>query len=284
MKKRILIAGCGRIGQRLGKALVRQGHTVFGLRRSAAALPENIQLIRGDLLQPDSLRMVVPEQIDQIFYILTPSDYTDAGYAAAYVEGLTNLLNLMQIRNTRLPRVIFVSSTSVYGQTAGEWVTEDSPTQPERFSGQRLLQAEQLANDYAGQFISVRFSGIYGPGRERLIEKVKAGATCQATPPLYTNRIHETDCVGILMHIGELTHPERCYLASDHDPATQCEVMQWLAQTLGAPAPTPVSGAQSGRRCDSSRLQRSGYQWIYPDFRCGYARLINGDCALDARY
>ncbi|MBS3785478.1 MAG: SDR family oxidoreductase, partial [Gammaproteobacteria bacterium] len=280
MKKRILIAGCGRIGQRLGQALAKEGHTVFGLRRSATALPIEIQSIQADLLESDSLSIAIPEQLDQVVYILTPSEYTEAGYAAAYVEGLSNLLNVMSAQAGSLPRVIFASSTSVYGQNAGEWVDENSPTQPERFSGRRLLQAEQLAKNYNGEFISVRFSGIYGPGRERLIEKVKAGASCQAAPPLYTNRIHETDCVGILKHIGGLSQPAGCYLASDQRPSTQCEVMQWLAETLNVEAPTSINGTTSGRRCNISRLQGSGYHWIYPDFRSGYAPLINGDSAL----
>ena len=195
--------------------------------------------------------------------------------------GREDLLDELRSRAARRPRVIFVSSTSVYGQSAGEWVDENSPTHPERFSGRRLLQAEQLANDYDGEFISVRFSGIYGPGRERLIETVKAGASCQAAPPLYTNRIHETDCIGVLRHVGGLSQPAGCYLASDHRPSTQCEVMQWLAKALNAKLPTPVSGTHSGRRCNVSRLQESGYHWVYPDFRSGYAPLINVDSAPD---
>lgn len=275
-EKRILIAGCGRIGQRLGRHLALAGHRVFGLRRSAMTLPENLHPVQADLLKLDALRHALPPSIDQIYYILTPSEVTDAGYKAAYVSGLSNLIEAVSAQTHPLPRIIFVSSTGVYGQSAGKWVDETSPTHPTRFSGQRLLQAEQLATNYSGEFVCVRFSGIYGPGRERLLEKVTAGSRCQSSPVLYTNRIHETDCVGVLSHVGQLSQPAACYLASDNCPVPQCELMQWLATALNAPRPIPIAGNSSGRRCNNQRLQRSGYHWIYPDFRRGYAAVING--------
>lgn len=273
--KRILIAGYGRIGQRLGKQLTRAGHTVFGLRRTGSAGHADIPIIHADLQQASALRGKLPAQIDQVYYILTPSEYTDTGYQQAYVTGLAHLLEIISASPGPLPRVMFVSSTSVYGQTAGEWVDENSETQPQRFSGKRLLQAEQLANDYSGEFVSIRFSGIYGPGREQLLQRVKSGASCQAQPPLYTNRIHEKDCVGVLKHVGQLTAPAPCYLASDNTPVTQCEIMRWLAEQLGKPAPTPSRGESAGRRCSNQRLNASGYQWAYPDYRSGYQPLIN---------
>lgn len=273
--KRILIAGYGRIGQRLGQQLKQAKHTVFGLRRSGLVAQADIPMIQADLQQASALRGKLPAQIDQVYYILTPSEPTDTGYQQAYFMGLAHLLEAISASPGPPPRVMFVSSTSVYGQAAGEWVDESSETRPQRFSGKRLLQAEQLAKDYSGEFVSVRFSGIYGPGREQLLKRVKSGATCQAQPPLYTNRIHETDCVGVLEHIGQLTEPASCYLASDNTPVTQCEIMRWLAEQLGKPAPAPSRGRSAGRRCSNQRLNDSGYQWTFPDFRSGYQPLIN---------
>lgn len=281
--KRILIAGYGRIGQRLGKQLTRAGHTVFGLRRTGSAEHSDIPIIQADLQQANALRTKLPSPIDQVYYILTPTEYTDRGYQQAYVDGLSHLLGAISANPGPLPRVMFVSSTSVYGQTAGEWVDESSETQPQRFSGKRLLQAEQLANDYSGEFVSIRFSGIYGPGREQLLKRVQSGGACQAQPPLYTNRIHEADCVGVLEHIGQLAVPAPCYLASDSTPVTQCEIMHWLAEQLGAPAPEPSHGESAGRRCSNKRLNASGYRWIYPDFRSGYQSLINDAHGPDAQ-
>lgn len=272
---RVLIAGCGRIGTRLGLALARDGHVVSGLRRRPDPLPPPLATCRADLLDPAAVAAALAGPApDIVCYIATPDEFSDAGYERAYVRGLHNLLSALPAPPRRL---VFVSSTGVYGQDAGEWVDETSATEPTAFSGRRLLEAEGLARAGAEEPVVVRFGGIYGRGRERMLEKVRRGDPCCDDPPRYTNRIHEDDCVGTLAHLATLDQPAQVYLGVDSAPCTQCELMDWLAGRLGLPRP-PRGGEPPGRggnkRCRNDRLLASGYRLRYPSFREGYAAML----------
>ena len=277
---RILIAGCGDIGSALGVRLHADGHDVWGLRRSAQELPEGVQALQADLTKPDDLKRL-PEGVDAVFYIVTPDAFDDRAYESVYVRGPENLLNAMAARGQPARRMIFVSSTSVYGQSNGEWVDESSATQPEQFSGRRLLEGERLVLGGSERGLIVRFGGIYGRGANRLLQQVRNGNPCQESPPLYTNRIHRDDCVAVLRHLLTLSEPEQIYLGVDSDPATQCAVMDWLAKQLDVPIP-PRSVATAGRgdrartskRCRNARLLATGYRFLYPSFRDGYQAIL----------
>jgi nucleoside-diphosphate-sugar epimerase len=177
-------------------------------------------------------------------------------------------------------RFFYASSTGVYAQSHGEWVDEDSPTEPTGFSGLRVLEGERLALEGVPGAVVVRFGGIYGPGRTRLVDTVRRGATCVESPPLYTNRIHRDDCAGVLRHLLSLERAASAYVAVDHAPAPQCEVMDWLAARLGVPAPrrvrgqAPEAGPGGSKRCRNARLLASGYAFLYPTYREGYAALL----------
>ncbi|MBA1147025.1 SDR family oxidoreductase [Ectothiorhodospiraceae bacterium WFHF3C12] len=274
MNERILIAGYGKIGQGLAEHWIAQGARVWGLRRSAAPLPQPVEPLRGDLTDPGSLP-APPPGIDLVYFLATPGRFDDEAYRLTYVEGLRNLVEWLP--ETAGARLVFVSSTAVYGQTDGRWVDETSPTEPNGFSGRRMLEAERIAADAGG--VSVRFGGIYGPGRTRMIDKVRQQEPCVADPPRYTNRIHESDCIGVLAHVGALSHPRPVYLGVDDAPCTQCELMDYIAGLLGLPRPERVSGDPGGlrgsnKRCGNQRLKDSGYRLIYPGYREGYAAIV----------
>jgi nucleoside-diphosphate-sugar epimerase len=232
----------------------------------------------ADLTRPATLKGRLPEALDLLYYIATPGAYDDEAYRLAYVEGLKNLISALDQAGER-PRLVFVSSTAVYGQTAGEWVDEDSPTEPAGFSGRRMLEAEAAALNAPLTSSVIRFGGIYGPGRTRMLHRVREGAPCVDQPPRYTNRIHEADCIGVLDHVGTLATPQPRYLAVDNEPCPQCTLMDWLADQLGLPRPSRSSAegapARAGnKRCDNSRLRSSGYEFLYPSFRDGYAGML----------
>lgn len=266
--KRLLIAGCGDIGSRLASLLPPEQWQVSGMRRRVERLPENIAPIKADLLDRNTLK-AVDRAWDGVIYQATPDQRTPEAYRQAYVSGLENLLARIQPE-----RLLLVSSTSVYGQDEGQWVDEDSPTEPGRFSGRILLDAEALARAAGG--IVVRFSGIYGPGRDYLLRQVRSGqATCRADPPQWTNRIHADDCAGVLAHLLRLPSPHERYCASDNRPVARSEVLDWLAERLGQPQPRrTASGGGQGKRVSNQRLRASGYDLIYPDFRHGYGAML----------
>jgi nucleoside-diphosphate-sugar epimerase len=279
----VLIAGCGYVGSALGCELLAESHNVWGLRRQPASLPRGLVPIVADLGLEASLRDL-PRDLDTVFYMASPGGSDDALYRMAYVEGLANLLASLERDGQRPRRVFFVSSTAVYGQTGGEWVDESSPCEPAGYAGRRLLEAEAVLR--AGPFpaTAVRFGGIYGPRRTRLVESVRSGrAVYTGSPPQWTNRIHRDDCVGALQHLMRLEHPEPLYLAVDSEPAEQGVVFRWIAGALGAPDPRRVRpgdpslrASTSNKRCRNDRLLASGYRFRFPSYREGYRSVLAG--------
>ncbi len=278
---RVLIAGCGYVGEELGRRLLTDGHEVWGVRRNPRSLATGIESIAADLAQPGDLAEL-PGGIDFAFYLVSPNGSEDALYRRAYVDGLRGLLGAFH-RSGQRPRLIFASSTAVYRQRDGEWVDETSETAPDHWSGKRLLEGEQIALQASPSATVVRFGGIYGPRRTYLIDRVRSGrATYRANPPQYTNRIHRDDCAGALRHLMNLEKPESIYLAVDDEPAEERVVLLWLAGVMGSPEPREAEGAgkskrpRGNKRCRNDRLSQAGYRFRYPTFREGYSAVLEG--------
>jgi nucleoside-diphosphate-sugar epimerase len=280
---RCLIAGCGYVGAALGELLAAQGHSVFGLRRHALRLPAGVEPVEADLGVPASLERL-PAELDCVFYLASPGGAEDALYRSAYVDGQRNLYQTLARQGQRPRRLLFASSTAVYGQHEGEWIDESSPTEPADFRGRRLLEAEQLLARAPFPGVAVRFGGIYGPRRSSLVAEVRGGrAAIRPGPPHYTNRIHRDDCAGVLQHLMRLEAPEPVYLGVDCEPADEAAVLRWLAGALGAAAPrTAAVGEKRGRerrggskRCRNDRLLASGYRFRHPTFREGFRAILS---------
>ena len=169
---RVLIAGCGYVGTALVARLAADGHAVWTLRRSGAAPAPGATAIRADLSDVDALRRL-PPRLESVFYTASADGMDDRAYRTAYVDGLRHLLAALDGHPIR--RIVFASSTGVYAQSHGEWVDEESPAEPTHFSGKRLLEGERLLALARFPATVVRFAGIYGPGRARLVERVRRG-------------------------------------------------------------------------------------------------------------
>jgi nucleoside-diphosphate-sugar epimerase len=273
----VLIAGCGYVGTALGLELLAAGDCVWGVRRNASQLPTGFQAIAADLSSPGPL-VGLPRALDYVVYCASADGSSDAAYVKAYVTGLGRLLGALGTRGVR--RVFFTSSTAVYAQLNGQWVDEDSETAPTHFSGVRLLQAEALLR--AGPLPStvLRCSGIYGPGRTRLIDSVRQGTAVASDR--FTNRIHRDDIAGAIAHLMRSESAPDLLLLNDDEPAPERAVLSYLAARLGVaePAHAPASSVaptRSGvKRCRNTRLRATGYQLRYPSYREGYAALLAG--------
>lgn len=278
--RRVLIAGCGYVGTALGRMLAADGGEVFGLRRSPGKLPDGIEPVLADLTDPSSLD-ALPTDLDAIAVTVSADGRTEAAYRAAYVDSLRNLLDLLAAQGQTPARIVFTSSTGVYRQSGGEEVDETSPTQPASSTGRILLEAEQTLLAAPFPAVVLRLAGIYGPGRTRLIDRVRDGsARCVEGAPVWTNRIHRDDCAGALRHLLTLEDPEPVYLGVDDDTADRCEVLRWLADRIGVAPPPTVAAEEAGRsrggskRCSNDRLTGSGYRLRYPSYRDGYAEML----------
>lgn len=272
---RILIAGCGYVGCALGSTLASGGHEVFGLRRNPGILPSSIHPVAVDLSKKIS-PADVPADLDFVFYTASAGGSDDEAYKAAYVEGPRNLIEALASRGEDLRRFFFTSSTGVYGQSDGEWVDESSPTEPQTFSGRRLLEGERTVTGSSFPTTVLRLAGIYGPGRTRSIKRALENPT--GDPAVYSNRIHREDCAGVLRHLMLLQEPEQIYLGVDSEPTDRRTVAEWLSYRLGEPlSETSKSGGgrRTNKRCSNARLLSSGYEFLHPTFREGFAGLMD---------
>ena len=123
MSEKVLIAGCGDVGNALASRLLADGCEVWGVRRRIDALAKGVQPWRIDLTDPESLD-APPAAFDYVFYTASADRRDEEHYRSVYVDGLRDLLSALRDANCPLRRVFFTSSTAVYGQSNGEWVDE----------------------------------------------------------------------------------------------------------------------------------------------------------------
>lgn len=280
MKDPVLILGAGYVGTKLAEVLGTSGRRVFAVRRSFRepdeAMP-NVSWLRADLLDSKSLGALPPSP--HVVYSAAASGSTESDYRDIYLNGLSTVIKCLKDSPLELKSFLFTSSTSVYGQREGELVDERSETSPDNFRGQIMLEAESLAQEAFYCSSVVRFGGIYGPGRTRLVQMIKSGTgLVEASNDYYTNRIHLDDCARILEHLLDLSERKPLYLAVDCAPAPISEVCEFLAGELKIDyqslAPFPVTRRMWNKRCSNQLLLNSGYQFSYPSFREGYHELI----------
>ncbi|MCO6055928.1 NAD-dependent epimerase/dehydratase family protein [Pseudomonas sp. MOB-449] len=276
----LLIAGCGDVGSRLAQRMLHAGWTVHGLRRQVAALPVGVLPVAGDLEQPACPVAWPTAPLDYLVYCAAASQHDEAGYRAAYVDGLRHVLAWLAQHGQKPRRLLFVSSSGVYGQRDGEWIDETAPAEAEGYSGRIMLEAERLALGSGIPATRVRLTGIYGPGREWLLKQVRMGYRVVSEPPLYANRIHVDDCAGLLAHLLEAdaagTALEDCYIGVDDAPAPLHEVVGWLRERLGVTewAEESTVRRSGSKRCSNARARSLGWAPRYPSFREGYAAIL----------
>lgn len=280
MSQTVMIAGCGDVGGRLGEALLADGWRVHGLRRSVDALPQGILPVAGDLQAPECPAQWPSEPLDYLVYSAAASQHDEAGYRAAYVDGLRHVLGWLQAHGQRPRRLLFVSSTGVYAQTDGGWIDEESPALSQAYSGRIMLDAEQVALDSGIPATRVRLAGIYGPGREWLLNQVRQGYRVVSEPPLYANRIHADDAAGLLAFL----------LRADAGGQALAQVVDHLVHRHGRVVDTDVAVLQrlgvsqwadehsvrraGSKRCSNRRARALGWVPRYPSYREGYAAVL----------
>lgn len=279
----ILLAGCGDLGTEAGLRFHALGHRVVGWRRSPAKLPAAIEGVAADLSAPGLPR--VPADTTAVVIAVAADSPTEEAYRAAYVDGLTHVLDALERDGVRPQRVLFVSSTAVYGDAGGGWVDENTPPRPGGFSGRVLLEAEQLLqaafSGTATTATSLRLGGIYGPGRTRLIDQVRGGTAVVPEDARYTNRIHRDDAAAATVHLATVPpEPAPVYVGVDNDPADLGTVLRFLAAELGLAEP-PVGDAGPARggnkRCRNDLLRSTGFEFAFPSFREGYRDILAGN-------
>jgi nucleoside-diphosphate-sugar epimerase len=267
---RILIAGCGYVGQATADIFRGAGWEVegwTGSAESAAQLSEKpYPIIAVDIAQRDQVN-ARPENFDVVIHCASTRGGDADLYRRVYLDGARNLVDRF-VGST----ILFTSSTSVYGQKNGEWVTEESETAPEHETGRVLLEAERLVLNGGG--IVTRLAGIYGPGRSALLQRFLSGrAVIDPQSDRYVNQVHRDDIAAALFHLLDRPRPTKeIYNVVDDEPILQSECYRWLAQKLNRPLP-PVARStstakrgRSNKRVNNAKLRAAGWAPRYPTF------------------
>lgn len=274
MRQTILIAGCGDLGNAIGERLLKAGHRVYGLRRNIAQLSDSIHPIAYDLRSNSPLPNL--PAVDYLVYAAAAKSRDLEVYRSIYVDAP---LKLMQSLVHPPKRVFMIGSTGVFAQNQHEWIDETSVAAPSNPFGEALLEGEQRLAE-TGQPLSVtRCSGIYGPGRQHLLDRIRLGIVAPEIPLHYSNRIHRDDAAAFLTHLINLSCAnvalENLYLVSDSQPTPISEITHWLAIQLGVTPTQEEPIARGGsKRINNQRMLDTGFKLTYPSYIEGFKDLL----------
>jgi nucleoside-diphosphate-sugar epimerase len=276
-----LIVGCGYVGSALAELLVGR-ERVIALTRSPRALPEGVEPLIATL--PETTPKL-PNGIRRVVYAVAPDERTEAAYERAYPAGVRAVARALDRTQHALQRFVLVSSTAVYAEDAGGLVDARTPL-ARGPTNEAIARAETCVHELAAEMPSLahdgaygvvaRLSGIYGPGRDRIVRAIREGRTT-GDPSRIGNRIHRDDAAAALAHLLEVDRPDRTYDVTDTASVPMGEVFEWIARRVGValdPALTTVGPARTGKRIDPTRLLSTGFSFRYPTYREGYGALV----------
>lgn len=272
---RVLIVGGGYIGNPLAYALAQEGNRVFVIKRSNDYYDHgHISLIKSDLFDLDEL-----PQVDAIVYLVSADDKSKTAYEAAYLDGPAKIWQLCKHNPPK--RFIFASSTAVYPFDDGSWVDEATVLpKATAMNGLCLQEAEKHILSLQCDPIITRIGGIYGPKRYYIIDQIKKGRLHMTDKPVFTNRIHQKDCIRALHHLFNLPDVDPVYNLVDSTPTPVNELISWLSTTMGVYSPVPSQAtdhfhSKTNKKVSNARLLETLFEFVYPSFREGYESLLD---------
>ncbi len=275
----VVIAGCGDLGTETGLRFAAMGHRVIGLRRSAEKLPRGIE---GQSVDLSAEIPTLPADTSIVVIAMSPDERSVDGYRAAYVDSVLRVAQAIHHDCAVPPRVLFVSSTAVYGVDDGAWVDASTPTGPIAPTAVVLREAEETLLEKIPEATILRLGGIYGPGRNRQIDRIRDGRETILSEPRFTNQIHRDDAAAAIVHLMTMRDwPKTVYIGVDDRPVDRREIVEFLARSLDLPVPSVAaasarSAGSRGKRCHNTRLRESGFVFSYPTYREGYAAVLEG--------
>ena len=286
---RVLIVGCGYVGLPLGAELVRQGHEVFGMRRTAEGDAElkaaGIRPVAADVTKPADLARL-PGPFDWVVNCVSSSKGGVEEYREVYLNGTRNLMEWLVAAPPK--KFVYTSSTSVYGQTDRSLVKETSPTEPASETGKVLVETEKIllaaVSERKFPAVILRVAGIYGPGRGHLFAQyLRNEAKIAGKGERLINMVHRDDLAGVLIAALKSGRAGEIYNVVDDEPVAQIHFFRWLSETLGKWMPPFTTEVENGERkrgltnkkVSNRKLKMElGYQFKYPNFRKGYTAEI----------
>lgn len=291
---RVAILGCGYVGLELARQLGAAGHSAIGVRRSedglAAVRETGADAVQADVTDAASLE-AVPD-VDAVVFAASSGGRGAEAAREVYVDGLRTAVEHFGSRSDAPGQFAYTSSTGVYGDHDGGWVDEATPLDPTTEKTQVLVNAERVARDEAPEYgmapTVVRFAGLYGPDRYRLLRYLDGPVT-----EGYLNMIHRADAAGVVRFAltDDAADGEDVLLAVDDEPVDKWVFADWLADEAGVDHPekqtveeriaagdlsTPAERRlRTSKRCSNETLRDDlGYEFAYPTFREGYRAAV----------
>lgn len=280
----VLISGYGDIGRRVARRWRQHGAEVIGLRRTPGSDPD-ATIIPVDMDEADA-EWQLP-YADIVYHFAAPPSQGETD------PRLEKVLNQLAAAPAMPQKLILISTSAVYGDCAGAWVSEDSPVQPQSARGKRRWHAERIATQWCEQnqvtLVVLRVPGIYGPGRLPLARLRQALPVVEESASPYTNRIHSDDLAEICLQVAQQSEISGVYNASDGHPGNMTQYFNAVADACGIARPPQVTLAQAqqqlsagmlsylaeSRRMDNRKLLRdTGIKLQYPDLETGLAQCI----------
>lgn len=277
----IHIAGLGFTGGAIAERLIARGWTVSGCNRSGSSAVAGMDVRAVDVLRPESLTNLKDlPPVDFMVCALSGTGHRDsAAYRSVYVEGPSRIADALRWRGAR--RMVFLGSTGVYGGAEGDWVTEETEPEPSHRAGEVQLAAEAALRDAAEEVSVLRLSGLYGPGRTRLIRQALRRRPF-LKPDLWSNQIHRDDVAGAVEFLLTRGDPlPGLLLLSDDRPALRREIFTWVREQCGCPEgcidedhPDRATRDRGNKRVSNRLLRSLGVPLMYSDYRLGLAAYL----------
>ena len=277
MPKTVLIVGCGYLGLPLARHFLSAGCRVIGLTASAESAKrlrsEPFPVYPIDVSIAGSLCKLPQRRFDVVIQCASSGRGGVESYRSVFLNGSRNLFSALDFDH-----LLISSSTSVYAQTDGSAVNEDSPATPERETGRILLSAENLGLGQGGTV--ARLAGLYGPGRCVPLEKLLRGAALlEGEGERVLNSIHQTDAVSALALLAD-AKPGGIFNVTDNHPVTQREWFEWVCGMLRMKLPPAGSRdlnrkrGWTNKRVSNKKLRALGWEPRYPSFREGLTDVL----------
>ncbi|MEO8045373.1 MAG: NAD-dependent epimerase/dehydratase family protein [Spartobacteria bacterium] len=278
---RVLIAGCGYVGSATADLFHAAQWEVEGWTHSpdsAAQLSGKPYAVRAVDIAANEAVAQAASEFDAVIHCASSGGGGAEGYRRVYFEGAKNLLATLRPRT-----FVYTSSTSVYAQTGGEWVDEESAAEPSHETGKILRETEELVRQENG--LVARLAGIYGPGRSALLRKfLSRDARIEESGQRYLNQAHRDDIAAALFHLVAVGREKLARGAivnvADDQPITQRDAYAWLAAKLNRPLPEIAArpperkrGA-SNKRVSNRQLRALGWEPKFPTFAVGMERSV----------
>ena len=266
-----LIVGCGYLGSRVGRAWLDAGRAVRVLTRARGESLESqgFASIAGDVLDPASLHFL--PAASTILYAVGLDRSAGRSMREVYVDGLRNVLAALPAGG----RFVYIGSSSVYAQTDGGFVDEDSAKEPLDENGRIVLEAERTLREFRPDATILRFAGIYGPGRLLRKQPLLKGEPYVGDADKWLNLIHVDDGVrAVLAAERAVASAGGAFNIADDIPVSRREFYTELAHLIGAPEarfePSPQPVREANRRISNARARAAlGFVPQFPSYREG---------------